>query len=67
MNDKITEISMLYSKKGAMLTQAQTSRLLSKSTARIAQMIEEGKLEAVECLGINMVTLSSIINYQEKK
>lgn len=69
MNEKIKEISLLYSEKGAMITQAQTSRLLSKSRARIAQMIEEGKLEAVNCLGINMITLSSIIQYvkTEKK
>lgn len=67
MNEKMQEISMMYSKNGPMLTQAQTSRLLSKTTARIAQMVKEKKLEGVECLGVKMVTLSSIINYIEKR
>lgn len=63
MNEKIKEISLLYGEKGPMITQAQASRLLRKSTARIAQMIDEHKLEAVNCLDVNMITLSSIIQY----
>ena len=63
MNEKIKEKSLLYSEKGAMITQAQTSRLLSKTTARIAQMVKEEKLEAVSCLGTNMITIASIIQH----
>ena len=67
MNEKINELSLLYGLNGPMITQAQASRLLNRSTARIAQMIKEKKLKTVPCLGLNMVTLVSIIQYQERK
>lgn len=59
--DKINEITLLFATYGAAITQAQAARLLNRTTARIAQQIKENKLETIDCLGVKMVTLRSII------
>ena len=67
MKEKIQEIYMIYAQNGIMLTQAQTSRLLGKTRGRIAQMINEKKITAVECLGTKMIPLSEIIKIIKAK
>lgn len=63
MNEEIQKISLLFTEYGPSITQSQTAKLLKRSTARIAQMIKEGKLEIVPCMGIRMVTIRSIIKW----
>ena len=61
MNEEIQETSLIFAKYGPLITQAQAARILKKTKTRIKQMINEGKLQSVECQGVKMIPFSNLL------
>lgn len=65
MNEELQKTALIFSKYGAMMTQAQAARTLKRTTARIAQMVNEGKLQAIPIAGVRMIPISDLIKLEE--